>query len=165
MPEVDPGVRSSSRSKWGRRVVMGVIGAFVAAGAVGLLGVRTVTTTASSGNITAQVRHPGVTRPGLAAAWELRITSPDGFDEPIVVRQRFRYHNDFDFNGMEPVPASSTSDGGWIEWEWDAPATTDFVVTVDARVEPGVQWPVSTETVVEAEGERLHLEYETWVLP
>jgi hypothetical protein len=165
MPDLDAGLHSSSRGKWGRRVAVGVITTFVLAGAVGLMGVRTVTTAAQAGEIRAEVRHPGITRPGLAASWSLRISSPDGFDEPITVRQRSRYYNDFDFNGMEPAPASSTSDGGWIEWEWDAPPTTDFLVTVDARVEPGVQWPVTTETVVEAEGEELRLEYETWVLP
>jgi hypothetical protein len=150
---------------WFRRVGVGVLSLFVLAGLFGLLGVRTGTSHASAPGIEVEVRHPVVARPGLAVAWRLQVHSDDGFDEPIVVRQRRSYHEAFDFNGMEPAPDASTADGEWIEWEWDAPASTDFVVTIDSRVEPGVQLPLEAETEVEAEGEHVTLDYETWVVP
>jgi hypothetical protein len=166
LPDEDRGRAASDRGLWLRRIGLALLALFLLASVAGCFGVRSRTITDEGADgIEARLTYPQVARPGLAVPWRLVVVSPDGFSEPITVRVRSAYLRSFDFNGMDPVPDATTSDGGWIEWEWDPPRTEHFEVSIDSRVEPGVQWAVDGTTEVVAEGETLTLDHRTWIAP
>jgi hypothetical protein len=53
-----------------------------------------------------------------------------------------------------------------VIWEFDPPDGDTLGVSLDARVEPGVQWGRTGETSVLVDGQPVvTVRYKTWVLP
>ena len=97
--------------------------------------------------------------------WTLTIERAGGFDGPVVVATTSSYLRSLDSNGVWPEPDSSTSSGDEVVWTFEAPAGEALVVTVDARVEPGVQWRRTASTRVEAGEATADVDYTTWIMP
>src|SRR4051794_8440244 len=57
----------------------------VLAGATGLLGVHSTTTTASGDGYTASFTHARIARAGWDVPWSVRITHPGGFDGSVTL--------------------------------------------------------------------------------
>ena len=138
----------------------------VVAALVGLLGVKTTTTTAQLADGTeVELHYARITRPGLATPWSVTVHRPGGFEGPITVRSTSAYFDLFDENGLTPDATSATQDAEMVTWEFDPPPGDTFRLSFDARIEPGVQWGRDATTEVEVGGEVATLTYRTWVLP
>jgi hypothetical protein len=137
------------------------------AGLIGLLGVRTGSMTAGDdGGLSVRLDYAVATRPGLATPWTLTVERPGGFDHPVVVATSASYLAAFDINGVSPQPAESTSSAGAaVVWTFAPPQGDVLVVSLDARLEPGVQWRRQAVTSVESGGAATELDYTTWVMP
>jgi len=144
---------------------MVLAGVVVLAGS-GFLGVHssTVETRLSDGT-TVEVRYARVTRPGLAARWSVTVHRASGFARPVIVRTDAAYFEMFDENGLQPDPSSSTRAGPELIWEFDPPPGDTFVLSFDARIEPGVQWGRDGRTAVDVGEVQGEVDYHTWVLP
>lgn len=148
-----------------------VLTAFLVAGVLGLYGVRHGEATASGGGYELTVRHPTVTRPGLASVWSVEISTTDGapFDGPITIATTDAYFDLFDENGLDPDPTSAKSDGENLVWEFEpADGASTIAIGFDARIEPGVQLATkrATTSVLDEQGVPVvTVSYTTRVLP
>ena len=161
----DDGHAAQRRGLVGRRLFLGALVIFVAAGMVGLLGVHSATVEGSDGPVSASVRFGRIGRGGVAVPYAINVTSVGGFTGPIEITVDQSYLDLFDHNGIEPGPDATTSDGETITWTFDPPPGPDFTVTLDVRIGPSVQWGRTGHTVVEAEGRRIELSHHSWVMP
>lgn len=158
--------RTERRSRWLRRMLLATFALLVLLGLSGLLGVRARTAVADGvAGTRVEVTYPQVARPALAIPFHLRISRPDGFDEQIEVRITRSWLESFDENGVIPAPAEESSDGDDVVWTFDPPDGQVFTLTLDTRVEPGVQWRRSGTTTVTVGSERIDVDHTMWVFP
>src|SRR5436189_6322445 len=155
------------RRDFGARLVLLVaLAGFVVAGAVGLLGARTGSVTASGNGYGLTVQYPEIIRPGLAIRWELRLSHPGGFPGPVRVDTTLGYFDLFDFNNLQALPASVSNAGYTAVWVFDRPRGDVLVVDLDASVSPSVQKGTTATTTVYVGGARqVSVTYETRVMP
>lgn len=153
------------RSHVVRRVALGALAVLVLLGLSGLLGVRARTVRHGSSDLAVELTYPQVARPALAVPFHLVITRPGGFDEPVEVRIRRTWLESFDENGTIPEPDAATTEGDDVVWTFDPPPGTVFTVSLDTRVEPGVQWRRRGTTTVSTAGEVVSVRHTMWVLP
>ena len=165
-PEEVP-LRDMRRSRMARRVMGALLVVYVAAGASGFFGVKTAQVTASADGYELTVRYAAVTRPALASPWSIEVTREGGFDGPIVIGTTLAYFTLFDENGLNPDPASATTSGDLLVWEFDPPTGDRLIIDFDARIGPDVQWGKAARTVVldDADREIVSVSYRTRVMP
>ena len=173
-PEVDvvptapeePNLVVSRRARAARRLFMTVLVAFLAYGMIGGLGVRARSTTVEGGGYRLTVTYGHVSRPGLATPWSIEIHRPGGFDGPVTVSSTTHYFDMFDENGFDPEPSKVTANPEEVIWEFEPPAGDTLAVSLDARIEPGVQWGRTGKTSVLVDGQPVATAtYKTWVTP
>ena len=163
---IDEGLRHARFDRVLAAVLVGCFAIVVVLALAGLLGVKSATTSTEMADGTeVEVHYPRITRPGLASPWAVTVHRPGGFDGPITVRSTSAYFDLFDENGLDPDAAAATQDGEMVIWEFDPPPGDTFRLSLDARIEPGVQWGRDATTVVEVGGDVVSLTYRTWVLP
>lgn len=154
------------RARTVRRIFLTLLAAFIALGATGRFGVRSATATASGGGYELTVTYGQVSRPGLPTPWSFVVRRSGGFDGPVTVATTHKYLDLFDENGFDPQPSSSTATEKYLIWEFDPPPGDTLAVSLDARLEPGVQWGRSGETAVLEDGNQVVVaRYHTWVMP
>lgn len=112
---------------------------FLALGVLNLYGVRVETASASGGGLEVAVTYASVTRPGLATPWSLELRRPGGFPDGVTVAVTSSYFDAFDENGFSPTPVEETDDGRRTIWRFAPSAGDTLEVSLDARLEPGVQ--------------------------
>jgi hypothetical protein len=117
-----------------------------------LLGPRTSTVSASAGGYSMTVTYPAMSRPGLAIRWIVEIRHPGGFNGPVTLTTDSDYFNLFDFNNLDPVPDSQTTEGHQSLWTFEAPPGDVFRVTMDGRVEPAQQYGKEARTTLTIAG-------------
>jgi hypothetical protein len=73
----------------------------------------------------------------------------------------------FDENGLAPQPVSTFQSDEWTWWTFEvAEGASLLEVSLDARLEPGVQWGQGSTAAVEiADREIVAVEFDTWVMP
>jgi hypothetical protein len=151
----NPGWDRARRGRSLRRIFVVVLVVFVGLGVANVYGVRSATVSDESDGYTIVVRYARVTRPGLATPWSVEIGRAGGFDGPITLATTASFFDVFDENGLDPDPASATSDGERLIWEFDTPPSgTAMTVTFDARIEPAVQFKrvdAVTELIIDDE--------------
>jgi hypothetical protein len=76
------------------------------------------------------------------------VRHPGGFDGPITVSTTSKYLDMFDENGFDPSAAKVTATPEEVIWEFDPPPGDTLAVSLDARIEPSVQWGRLGETSV-----------------
>nr|MDT0666122.1 hypothetical protein [Micromonospora sp. DSM 115978] len=74
------------RPSWRRRIGVGVLCAVVLAGALGLLGVRSATATASDDGYVLVVTYPQIARAGLDVPWRVEVRHDGGFEDEVTLR-------------------------------------------------------------------------------
>ena len=165
----DPGDLSPSRlqrARVGRRVMVAFLAAFVALGAVGLLGSKTSVVSASRGGYTLTVVYPSVTRPGLPVRWEFEVRHPGGFDGPISIATTFDYLHLFDVSNLEPDSTSSTASSDELIYWFDSPPGDVFRVAMDGNTEPGQhELPPVTSAVLVGNRPVVSVSYHTVLVP
>jgi len=154
------------RARTIRRGFMALVAVFLLLGLSGTLGVRTRTTTVRGGGYELTVTYGQVSRPGLPTGWSFEVHRPGGFDGPVTVATTSEYLDMFDENGFDPSPAKATATAEDVIWEFDPPPGDTLSVSLDARIEPAVQWGRPGETSVLEDGRPVVTAgYKTWVLP
>lgn len=162
----DNDLRRIRRARTIRRVFMSLVAVFLLLGLSGTLGVRTRTTSVEGGGYELSVTYGQVSRPGLPTAWGFEVHRPGGFDGPITVSTKSHYLDMFDENGFDPTATKVTATPEDVIWEFDPPPGDTLAVSLDARIEPSVQWARSGETSVLEDGRPVvTARYRTWVLP
>lgn len=156
------------RARTQRRVGIVVLSLFVLAGAVGLLGTHTSTTTVRAEGYEMTVTYPRISRPGHAVKVRVEIKKEGGFgQQPVQLRYRTEWLEMFDENAFTPAPNAETAGPGYTEDEFLPPRGDVFVMTVDTRIEPARQrgehgW----FSVVDEDGTAiLTADVTTWIWP
>jgi hypothetical protein len=166
LPEGDPDLRHGARRRVARRVVLAAFTLVVLLGLFGMFGVREGHRSATSaGGFRVELTYPRITRPALAIPFAVRITGLADVDDDVVVKMRSSYLSMFDENGMSPEPADETDDGAWTTWVFDRPPGDVLEVSLDTRVEPGVQWGRDGAVVVQVGDDDARIDFRTWVAP
>jgi hypothetical protein len=155
------------RARLMRRAFLTAVFLFLVAGALGALGVRTSSTTATAEGYELEVRYGAVSRPGLATPWSVTVTHEGGFDGPVKLATTAKYFDLFDENGLDPEPSTSTTSGDLLVWEFEPPEGNVLEVSFDARIEPAVQLKsMKAKTFLIIDEERVaQVAYRTLVLP
>ena len=107
---LETGTRERSAA-WGRRVVLAAMTAMVLAGAGGLLGVRSATSSATDGTWHLSVEHATVARAGLDVPWQATVQHSGGFGKTLTLAVTGDYLDIYETQGFHPDPSSSTRDG------------------------------------------------------
>jgi hypothetical protein len=163
---VDVSVGELRRERLGRRVVLGVLVVFLAAGAFEVFGSKTDQARATAAGYTLTVTYPSVTRPGLPIRWEFEVTHQDGFDQPIRLATTFDYLHLFDISNLEPDAASSTSTHTEVIYVFGPPPGDDFRVSMDGNAESGFhELPAATTTLIVDGQPVVSVTYVTKVVP
>ena len=142
-----PAVRSPEavrRDRNLRRVGIGVLALFVLAGLVGVLGVRTATTTASGEGVELELQYGAVTRAGLATPYHLEVVRDGGFDGPVVVALTREFFDRFDYQNFYPNPDKETADEDWVVYEFAPPEGEVFRWSFDVKASPNQLWSART---------------------
>jgi hypothetical protein len=156
------------RARTQRRVGLVALSAFVLAGAVGLLGTSTSTTTVRGGDYEMTVTYPRISRPGHAIRLQVEVHKEGGFGgKPVQLRYATAYLEMFDENAFTPVPNAETAGPGYTEDEFLPPRGDVFVMTVDTRIEPARQrGEAGWISVVGEDGQPVvTAEFDTWIWP
>lgn len=154
--------RHSERLRW---TALAVLGLLVLAGLANLLGLRTTTSSTTSGDLEVEVLHASIARAGLTAPLQITVRRGGGLDGPVEVSVSSAYLDRFDQHGLDPQPDSSRADERVTTWEWDHVEGPVQVVTLDARIEPGVHWRFDGVVEVTAGDDVARVEVVTWVAP
>jgi hypothetical protein len=161
---LDP--RTSRRDRLARRIILGLIAVFVAAGAAGLLGVRISTATASGAGYHLAVTYAAVTRSGLATPWSVEVRRAGGFDGPVTLATTRGYWQIFDANALYPDPGSATMRGDKLVWTFEPPEGETLSVLFDARAGPSIQGGHAATTEILVHGAPVvEVSYRTLVVP
>ena len=154
------------RARLGRRVVIGLLILFLAAGALELFGSRTDQATAEASGYRLTVTYPSITRPGLPIRWEFEVDHAGGFDGPIRLATTFDYLHLFDISNLEPDATSATATGGDLIYDFDPPSGDVFRVSMDGNTEPGFhELPEATTTLFVDDEPVVAVTYSTKVVP
>jgi hypothetical protein len=149
-----------------RRVAMAALTLFVAAGLVGVFGVRTSTVSGSSGGYELTVDYPRVARAGLDTLWRVTVRHEGGFDGPITLATSADWFDIFETQGFYPGPSDETADAGRVIQTFTEPAGDTFVLTFDAYVQPASQQGRTARTAVVVDGrDVVSVSWRTWLAP
>ena len=132
-----PAVRRQRGILYGSSVV--ALAVLLGLSFAGTYGVQSRTVRAEEGPLALTVRYGSVSRPALATPFDIEVRRTGGFDGPVTVAITGEYLRMWDENGLLPAPASETTEGPWLVWEFDPPEGDALRVTYDARIEPAAQ--------------------------
>jgi hypothetical protein len=152
-----------------RRLVLTLLAALVVAGAAGVFGVHSATTSAAAGGYRLELTYPRIARSGLDVPWHVRVVRAGGFDpaEPVTLAVTARYFDIFETQGFHPEPDSARRDGRYLYLSFLAPPSGEvFEVDYDTYVQPAAQLGRDAELWVMAGGRRVvGVAYSTWLVP
>jgi hypothetical protein len=144
-----------------------VLVGIVALGAGGLLGVRSATVSASGGGYTLWVTHATIARAGHDVPWKVVVRHPGGWPGPITLAVTADYFDIYESQGLDPQPATESSDGELLYWTFDPPPGGDeFAVDFDAYIQPSSQVGSSgVVSVLVAGSPVVTAAFSTWLVP
>ncbi|WP_214401824.1 hypothetical protein [Pseudonocardia lacus] len=138
----------------------------VLAGALGLFGVRSTTTTATAGGYTLSVEHAWIARAGLDVPWSVELRREGGFSGPVTLAVTGDYFDIYEEQGLDPEPASQTADAEDVYWTFDPPPGDTLGVDFDAYIQPAAQWGASGTVAVVEDGQRVvSVDFTTALVP
>jgi len=169
LPPTAPGVIDAGRLKRARllrRTGIGILAAFVLAGAVGLFGIRTRTVSAAAGGYDISVQYPATDRPGQPIHWVVTVRHPGGFGGPVDISVTQSYLDILDMNDIEPSPSGSVTSGDSVVWTFDKPEGETLRVSIDALVQLNTHFGAeNTVAVLDHAVPVVQVHYRTWVAP
>jgi hypothetical protein len=127
------------RGRLGRRLGLALLTLFVAAGLLGVFGVRTGTASASGEGYELTVEYPRIARGGLDTEWRVTVRHPGGFSGPITLTTTAGYFDLFEAQGFYPSPSEETVDGDRYVTTFTEPPGDTFVLSFDAYIQPASQ--------------------------
>jgi hypothetical protein len=149
-----------------RRLLVGLLTVIVLAGAAGLFGVRSSEATASNAGWTVSVTYASVARAGLDVPWTVAVRREGGFTGPVTLAVTADYFDIYEEQGLDPTPATETSDGERLIWTFDLPPGDTLAVDFDAYIQPSSQLGASGEVAVLDGGVPVvTVPFGTWLVP
>jgi hypothetical protein len=152
-----------------RRLVLTLLAALVVAGAAGVFGVHSATTSAAAGGYRLELTYPRIARSGLDIPWHVHLQRAGGFDPktPITLAVTADYFDIFETQGFHPEPDTTSRDGRMLYLSFTAPPAGDvFEVDFDTYVQPSSQVGRDAELWVMDAGRRaVGVSYSTWLVP
>ena len=125
------------RARNWRRVGLAALGLVVGLALTGLLGVRSATVVERTADgYELRVRHPQVTRAGVAVPFHVTVVHRGGFEGPVTLSVSAALFERFDFQNFYPNPSSETATGDRLVYEFDPPPGDTFRLSLDARTAP-----------------------------
>jgi hypothetical protein len=155
------------RARGYRRLGIGALTLFVAAGLFNVLGVRTRTVSATADGYQLSVEYEAVTRPGLASEWIVVVRRQGGFDGPVTLVTDATYFDRFDFNQYYPEPASVVPRGDEVLHVFEGIQGEVLRVAFDGRASPTFVFALARgSTGLEVDGREIaRVDYTTVVMP
>lgn len=158
--------RAIQSAAWVRRAGTLVLFVFVALGIAGVFGQREESVGAEAEGYALNVEYAAETRPGLKVPWTTQVQREGGFDGPVTLRVTGAYIEMFDSSDVTPTPASITSDGDYLLYEFEPPEGDRLNVSVDTRISPTARGLTPGKTVlVDGDREIVQVDYKTRVFP
>jgi hypothetical protein len=147
-------------------VFLSVLAVIVLAGAAGILGVHTSTSTAAADGYRVSVDYPRTARAGLDVAWQVTINRTGGFDDDVVLAITADYFEIYETQGFFPEPSDQTRDGRYLFLTFTKPPGDRLVVAYDAYVQPSSQIGRDAEVGVMVDGRIVApVRIDTWLAP
>ena len=139
----------------------------VLAGAVGLLGPRKGTSSASASGYRLDVTYPAITRAGEPAPLHIRVHSTAGFDGPVHLALCDDLFDHLDFQNWYPNPSDEAGEPDRLVYEFDEPDGRVFETSLDARAAPGEFGDVAdcAVAVLRDDTEVVSVSFHTWRMP
>jgi hypothetical protein len=156
------------RGLWARRVFLALLALTVAAGLLGLLGVRTATSFAEGdGGWSLELEYPSVARAGLDVPVTATVTRDGGFGKQVTLAMTGTYLDIYETQGFHPEPDSTSRDGELLYLTFEAPpAGETFVFAYDAYIQPSAQSGAGGELSIIDEGRPVvTVDFETRLWP
>ena len=162
-----PSEPRSARERLATRAGLLLLVLIVLAGAVGLLGPREGTTSASASGYRLDVTYPAITRAGEPAPLHIRVHSTKGFDGPVQVALCDGLFDHLDFQNWYPNPSGEAGEPDRLVYEFDKPDGQVFETSLDARAAPGEFGDVArcAVTVLRQDAEVVSATFRTWRMP
>ena len=161
--------RAVQRERRWRWPFVTALALFLALALAGVFGLRTASASSAGGGYEMRVTYARITRPGLATPLDVEVSRRDGaaLDGPVQVAVTAHYLAMFDVNAVSPAPSSESRTPDEVVWEFDPPpGGGPLAISLDARVEPGIQWGRDGEVQVLDGGEPVvGTRFHTWVTP
>jgi len=158
--------RQSVTGLWSGRATLTVLALVVLAGAVGLLGVHTTTSSASGDGYRLSVDYPRTARAGLDVTWRVTVDSPAGFDQDVRLAVTADYFDIYESQGWFPEPDAQTRDEEMLYLTFAKPPSDRFVVTFDAYVQPSSQLGRDARIALLVDGREVAaVDIDTWLAP
>jgi hypothetical protein len=149
-----------------QRIGLAVLLVIVLAGALGVFGVHSRTTSTRSGGYELSVTYPQTARAGLDVPWRTRVHHAGGFDSAITLAVSTDYWRMFETQGFFPDADSSTNDGHFVYLTFQKPRGTDFVLDYDAYIQPAAQLGKSATVKLIVHGSVVaETTLHTWLVP
>lgn len=167
-PTAPPKVSTKAlrRSRAGRRLGVALLVALVAAGAIGLFGIRTRNVAVSGRGYSMSLRYPFTERSNQPITWVLTIRHPGGFAQDVDVAIEHSYLDLLDLNDIQPSPSDSTTDGAFVVWTFSKPPGDVLRVTIDALIQANAHFGAGAIVqLMQGGAPILSLSYRTWVAP
>lgn len=158
--------RQGRAALWSRRAMLVALGLLVTAGLVGLLGVRSSTTSSARDGWTLSLEHAAIARAGLDVPWTVTATNEAGFDGDVTLAVTGDYFDIFESQGFNPEPSEQTRNGDTRFLTFTPPAGTTLVVSYDAYIQPSAQLGRSGTVSVVVDGRQVApVDFRTVLLP
>jgi hypothetical protein len=160
-------VRVADRARRGRRLAIVLLWLIVVAGATGLLGVHSRTTSARAGGVHASLTYAGIARAGWDVPWHLEITKEGGFGTgTVTVAVSQSFFDIYETQGFHPSPDSETSDGRYVYLGFAPPPGDTLAIDYDAYIQPTSQLGRHSDLKVLLDGqETVRLSWRTFLFP
>lgn len=154
-------------SMWVTRAGRLLLIAVVVLAAIGFLGPRPGTTSASANGWEFNATFPVVLRAGQPAPIVFDVSREGGFDGPISLSICGDYFSELDFQNWYPNPSGETRGSDSLVYEFDPPEADRLTISLDARAAPGGLGSISgcTVSVLEQGQPAASLNFTTWRLP
>ena len=152
--------------RWGRRFGLAALLIIVVLGALGFLGVRARTVTASNAGYTLQITYPQTARAGLDVPWRAQVHRAGGLPKTLTIAVSTDYFRMFETQGFYPDAQSETNDGKFVYFTFSTHPGDDFVVDYDAYIQPSSQIGKSAAVeVIVANHVVVSANLHTWLMP
>jgi hypothetical protein len=163
--EVDP-ARLRRGVAWRRVFTVGLV-LFIAAALAGWFGMRSRTTTATTGSTSLKLKYSEITRRGVSTPWDLEIRERDGFAHDVEIEMPLQYLQILDVQGIQPEPTDETTTADVVRWTFSRPDGDTFRVRLDAQADPSAgAGRHRGEVHVQNNGRSsASLKFTTWMLP
>lgn len=152
--------------RWGRRAGLTALLVIVVAGALGVFGVHSRTTSARGGGYQLTVTYPQTARAGLDVPWRALVHHPGGFTSSLTLAVSTDYFRMFETQGFFPNADSETNDGKFVYLTFARPDGEDFVLDYDAYIQPSSQLGKSATVQLIVHGRTVATAtLHTWLVP